>query len=167
MVGIPKITFKGISLTMRLILKWQHHSGRRLSLYEHIVLDDKVVPVGNPYGSIRTHFGVNWPEPFISTGEQVPTVFFHKTSTLRLYNSVVCQPDRWLTDKGNAVPVFLRIIPGRIELDTRCRGKASHHVHLTQVRCHGMRIIVAVDFLYRLDLKRRSLSFGRFWKRPL
>src|SRR5690606_2761527 len=132
---------------MRLVFEGQYHSGGSLPFYEDIVLDDKVVPVGNPNGSIRPHFGMHWAKPLVRAGEQVPSIFFRKTCTLRLNDRVMGKSDRRLADKCNTVPVFLRVIPSRVQLDA-CRGsKTSDYVHLTEVRGHGMGIIMAIDFL--------------------
>src|SRR5690606_10558733 len=52
MVGVSKGALEGISLAVWLILEGQDHPGWCLALHEYIVLDDEIVPVSDPNGTI-------------------------------------------------------------------------------------------------------------------
>src|SRR5690554_4404467 len=103
---------------MWLVLEWQYHSGLGLAFDEDIVLDDKVVPVSKPNVLIRTHFGMHWAKPLIRAGQKVPSVFFHKTGSLRFNDGVVGKTYGRFADKSDTVPVFLWVIPSRVKLNT-------------------------------------------------
>src|SRR5690606_34057017 len=73
-----------------------------------VVLDDEIIPIRYPYGTIRPYLGSHRTEPVVGTRYHVPTIaFFFETSTYLLQDMAVYQPARRLRDECHPIPVFL------------------------------------------------------------
>src|SRR5699024_11319382 len=75
-----------------------------------IVLYDKIVPVGNPYISVRTCFCFYRCKPFIRTCDKISTVLFYETGSFRYNLCPMNQMSCGLCDHCIIVPEFFRIM---------------------------------------------------------
>src|SRR5690606_10818599 len=122
-----------------------------LRRHKYIMLNDEIIPIEYPYGSVRADFGMYGTIPLIRTGCQVPTIMLFEAGTIRFDNGIMDKPHGGFGDKGHPVPIALRVIPCGVKLMPRCCSKASYYVDLPEVGCHGMYVVMTIDFLYRVD----------------
>ncbi len=88
----------------------------RKALRRRVVLDDEVVPVGEPHRTVRPDLRVHGCEPLFGAGRQVPSVTRHEAGTLLLDDALADHVRRRLVDEGDAVPGT------RAGTRVRCRG---------------------------------------------
>ena len=111
------------------------------ALRRRVVLDDEVVPVGEPDGAVRSDLGVDGRDPLFGPGREVPSVARDESRALLFHDALTDQVRRRLVDERDAVPVLPRERPRRIEIMTGARRVAVEHVHLADVwrqRMHGV-----------------------------
>src|SRR5690606_29491413 len=128
----------------------------------YVMKKNKVVPVGNPYMTVWPYTSLHRSKPLIRAGHQIPPVQLLKAGAIGLDDPVVNQTDRRFTDEGSAIPVFLRIGPGRVQIMPRSGCKPTGHIPLPRVRCQGMRFVMHFDFLngqYALNTGRNETLY--------
>ena len=70
-----------------------------------VVLDDEVVPVGEPHRAVRPDLRVDRREPFLGAGGEVPAVARHEAGALLLDDALADEVRRRLVDERDPVPV--------------------------------------------------------------
>ncbi len=76
----------------------------REALRRRVVLDDEVVPVGEPDRAVRPDLRVDGREPFFGAGRQVPPVARHEAGALLFDDALADHVRRRLVDERDAVP---------------------------------------------------------------
>ena len=125
-----------------------------------VVLDDEVLPVGEPDGAIRADFGEDRRHPFIRASDETVGVLGHIAGSVRLDVHEADQLHRRLADHRHALQAG-RELSGIDESGTRSGGPAAHHVDLTEVRGDGVRLVDDVDLLGRHAAGTLGPSRGR------
>ena len=74
------------------------------ALRRRVVLDDEVVPVGEPHRAVGSDLRVHGREPLLGAGRQVPAVARHEAGALLLDDALADEVRRRLVDERDAVP---------------------------------------------------------------
>ena len=112
------------------------------------MLDDEVLPVGEPDGAVRADFGEDRRHPFIRASHEAVGVLGHIAGSVRLDVHEADQLHRRLADHRHTLQSG-RELSGIDESGTRRGGPAAHHVDLSEVRGDRVRLVDNVDLLGR------------------
>ena len=113
-----------------------------------VVLDDEVLPVGEPDGAIRADFGKDRRHPFIGAGDEAVGILGDIAGAVGLHVHESDELHRRLADHRHALQA-LRKLRRVDERRTRSGGPAAHHVDLSEVRGDRVRLVDDVDLLGR------------------
>ena len=113
-----------------------------------VVLDDEVLPVGEPDGAVRADFGEDRGHPFVGAGDQAVSVLGDIAGAGGLHVHERDQLHRRLADHRLALQAG-RELRGVDEVRAGGGGVAAHHVDLTEIRGDGMGLVDEIDLLGR------------------
>src|SRR5690606_39432419 len=97
------------------------------------MLNNKVVPVQHPKGTVRTHFGMYRTKPFVRAGRKVPAVALAETRAALFKDRVVDDPSGGFAYKSDPVQVLLGKSTCGIQIESRLGGVPAVPVHLTKI----------------------------------
>ena len=113
-----------------------------------VVLDDEVLPVGEPDGAIGTDLGEDRGHPFVGAGDKAVAVLGDVAGAGGLDVHEADELHRRLADHRLALQTLRQV--RRVDEGRSSRsGPAAHHVDLTEVRGDRMRLVDDVDLLGR------------------
>ena len=116
------------------------HAGGR------VVLDDKVLPVGEPDGPVGADGGEDRRHPFVGRSDDVVAILGHVAGALGDDVHKINQLHGRLADHRRTLQTG-RQLGGVDEIRTSRGGVAAHHVDLAKVRGDGMGLVDEVDLL--------------------
>ena len=112
------------------------------------MLDDEVLPVGEPDGAVGAHFGEDRGHPFVGAGDEAVAVLGDIAGAGGLDVHEADELHRRLADHRLALQT-LRQLRGVDESGSGRGGPAAHHVDLSEIRGDRVGLVDDVDLLGR------------------
>ena len=126
----------------------RRHKSAALKARRGIVLNDKILEVSHPHGSIGANLSMHRGVPFITAGVNIEEIESLPTCAIRLHIHKGHHLHRGLADHGFALKSFRQRIAIN-KIGARSCGVSTEDVHLTEVRCDRVALVHHVDLLGR------------------